>query len=73
MTELPLLFTPPLVSQREEEVAFMTRDKNMVEDMFLNCLGRLSCKWQGYHTLNSEEREEKGQDKGACIKEYLLS
>ena len=29
--------------------------------MFLNRLGRLSRKWREYHTLTSEEREEKGR------------
>jgi hypothetical protein len=47
--------------QKEEDAIFTQRDRQMVEEMFLARLGRLSRTWREYRTLNQEGREEKRQ------------
>ena len=47
--------------QEELEVTFTNADREMVEEMFLARLSRLSRTWREYKTLTPEEREKKGQ------------
>jgi hypothetical protein len=47
--------------QEEEGVVFTKKDREMVEDMFLARLGRLSRTWREYWILSPEGRKKKGQ------------
>ena len=47
--------------QDEEEAVFMEKDKEMVAEMFLARLFRLSRKWKEHHALTPEVQEKKGQ------------
>ncbi|KAF8814441.1 hypothetical protein BYT27DRAFT_7206096 [Phlegmacium glaucopus] len=47
--------------QEEKGVVFTKKDRDMVRDMFLACLGWLSCTWQEYWTLSQEGQEKKRQ------------
>ena len=57
--ELSELFIEHL--QEEEEVIFMQKDREMVEEMFLARLGQLSRRWWEHWTLTPEGQEEKMQ------------
>ncbi|KAF8806866.1 hypothetical protein BYT27DRAFT_7256879 [Phlegmacium glaucopus] len=56
--ELAELFVEHL-QEEEEGVTFTQKDKEMVEEMFLACLGQLSRTWREYWTLSPEGREKK--------------
>jgi hypothetical protein len=56
--ELAELFVEHL-QEEEEGVTFTQKDKEMVEEMFLARLGRLSRTWREYWTLSPEGREKK--------------
>ncbi|KAF8801718.1 hypothetical protein BYT27DRAFT_7114412 [Phlegmacium glaucopus] len=58
--ELAKLFVEHL-QEEEEGVTFTQKDKEMVEEMFLARLGRLSRTWREYWTLSPEGREKKRQ------------
>ena len=45
----------------EEEAVFTEKDKEMVAEMFLARLFRLSRKWREHHALTPEAQEKKGQ------------
>jgi hypothetical protein len=45
--------------QEDEGVTFTQKDREMVEDMFLARLGRLSRTWREYWSLTPEAREKK--------------
>jgi hypothetical protein len=47
--------------QEEEEAVFTKRDREMIEEMFLARLGRLSRMWREYWALTPGGREKKGQ------------
>ena len=47
--------------QEEEEGMFTSHDKEMVEDMFLDRLRRLSRTWREFQTLTPNAQEEKRQ------------
>lgn len=47
--------------EEEEEVSFTDKDKDMVEEMFLARIARLSRTWQDCQNLSQEAREDKRQ------------